>query len=102
MKKIILKRLRLINFKGIKEKTVDFTEHTNKNRIVQSYMEFETCKTCLRENDLRQTNNVVLIHLSDNNSNKELFKKDIQNMLPFTNVETAEKGLDIEFNKFRF
>lgn len=73
-----------------------------KERIVRSHMEFETCENCLRANDLRQTNNVVLIHLSDNNSNAEMFRQEIQNILPYVNVVVAEKGLNIEFNKYRF
>lgn len=73
-----------------------------KERIVRSHMEFETCENCLKENDLRQTNNVVLIHLSDNNSDAEMFRQGIQNILPYVNVAVAEKGLNIEFNKYRF
>lgn len=73
-----------------------------RERIVRSHMEFKTCENCLRENDLRQTNNVVLIHLSDNNSAAEMFRREIQNILPYANVVVAEKGLNIEFNKYRF
>ncbi|MCI8806321.1 MAG: MBL fold metallo-hydrolase [Clostridiales bacterium] len=73
-----------------------------KERIIRSHMEFETCEKCLRENDLRQTNNVVLIHLSDNNSDAKMFRREIQNILPYVNVAVAEKGLNIEFNKYRF
>lgn len=73
-----------------------------KNRIIGSHLEFETCKECLKVNDLRQTNNVVLIHLSNNNSDADIFRREIQEILPLANVVVAEKGLDIEFNKYRF
>lgn len=72
------------------------------NRIIQSHMELETCKSFLKANDLSQVNNIVLIHLSDNNSNSKRFVKEIKEIQPFANVIAAEKNMDIEFNKYRF
>jgi len=72
------------------------------NRIIQSHMEIETCIECLKENDTRQVCNVVLIHLSENNSSEEGFKNRVRNALPYANVYTAKAGLDIEFNKYKF
>ena len=73
-----------------------------KNRIIRSHMELQTCIDCLKANDTRQVCNVVLIHLSDINSNAEDFKRKIQNIMPFSDVYIAEKGLDVEFNKYKF
>lgn len=73
-----------------------------KNRIIQSHMELETCLDCLRENDTRQVNNVVLIHLSGNNSDERLFKNEVEKILPFANVYVASKGLSITFDKYSF
>lgn len=73
-----------------------------KNRILESHMEIQTCIDCLKANDTRQVCNVVLIHLSGNNSNAENFKAKVQNIMSFSNVYIAEKGLDIEFNEYSF
>ncbi len=69
-----------------------------RNRVLTSHMEIETTKGFLRANDLRKVNNVVLLHLSEGNSNAMLFRKEIQE-LTGKSVHVAEKGLDIELNK---
>ena len=72
-----------------------------RNRVIQSHMSLETCKDVLRANDLTGVNNIVLIHLSDGNSNAELFKSEIVN-LTGKNVHVAESGMVINFNKTPF
>jgi phosphoribosyl 1,2-cyclic phosphodiesterase len=69
-----------------------------RNRVLESHMEFETTKGFLKANDLSKVNNIVLIHLSDGNSNAPLFKREVQE-LTGKSVYIAEKGLNIEFNK---
>lgn len=71
------------------------------NRLLESHMSFKTCKEALLANDLRKVNNIVLIHLSDGNSNSEEFKKDIHEATGKT-VHIADKGLKINFNKQPF
>lgn len=44
-----------------------------KDRIYNSHMSFETCCNFLLANDLSEVRNIVLIHLSDSNSDEELF-----------------------------
>lgn len=90
--------------KEILERNIEqgFVPIALKERVIQSHFEFENCKNCLKENNLRQVNNVVLIHLSNQNSDARKFKDEIQNILPFANVFVANKGLEIEFNKYRF
>ena len=72
------------------------------NRIIQSHMEIETCIECLKKNDTRQVCNVVLIHLSGDNSNEEDFISRVRKVMPFADIYTAKAGLDIEFNKCKF
>lgn len=72
------------------------------NRIIQSHMEIETCIDCLKENDTGQICNVVLIHLSGDNSNEKAFKSRVQKAMPFSDVHIAKAGLNIEFNKYKF
>lgn len=67
------------------------------DRIVKDHMSLETCKDYLSKNDLSKTRNIVLIHLSDSNSNAEQFKKEVHEL---TNkpIYIAEKGLEIDLD----
>jgi len=69
-----------------------------RNRIFKSHMNLDTCKELLQANDLSQVNNIVLIHLSDSNSNAAQFKKEIT-AITGKQVHIAEAGLTIPFNK---
>lgn len=72
-----------------------------RDRLLESHMSFETCQEALQANDLSKVNNIVLIHLSDGNSNAEEFKRDIHRATGKT-VHVADKGLRIPFNKCPF
>jgi phosphoribosyl 1,2-cyclic phosphodiesterase len=70
-----------------------------RDRVIQSHMNFKTCKGLLKANDLSQVNNIVLIHLSESNSDAAMFKNEISK-LTGKHVHIAEAGLVIEnFNK---
>lgn len=75
--------------------------YSHYNRLLESHMSFDTCLDALLANDLSKVNNVVLIHLSDGNSNAEEFKRDIHRATGKT-VHVADKGLKIPFNKTPF
>jgi phosphoribosyl 1,2-cyclic phosphodiesterase len=72
-----------------------------RNRVIQSHMEIDTTAGFLKANDLKGVNNIVLLHLSEGNSNAHAFKKRIQDVTGKT-IYVAEPGLDIEFNKQAF
>ncbi len=73
-----------------------------RNRVLQSHMSLDTCKQLLKANDLSQVNNIVLIHLSDSNSNAEQFKREIESCSG-KNVHVADAGVVIEnFKKSPF
>jgi len=72
-----------------------------RNRVLQSHMSLETCKDFLKANDLTQVNNIVLIHLSDGNSNAAVFKQEIKD-LTCKNIHIADRGMEIEFDKTPF
>ncbi len=55
----------------------------------------------LKANDLRQVNNIVLIHLSDSNSDEKQFVKEITE-LTYKNVCAAVNGMEIDFKKTPF
>lgn len=67
-------------------------------RLVDSHMELNTCKRVLSENNLSDVSNIVLLHLSDNNSEEALFVSHIQRMTGKV-VHTAKKDTKIILNK---
>lgn len=65
-----------------------------RDRIIESHMSLETTCELLSKNDLTKTNNIVLIHLSDTNSNARKFQETVSNQTAKT-VTVAENGLNI-------
>jgi len=72
-----------------------------KNRTINSHMSYETCCSTLIANDLSLVQNIVLIHLSDRNSDANMFRHGICE-LTNKNVYIADSGLEIELNKTPF
>jgi phosphoribosyl 1,2-cyclic phosphodiesterase len=72
-----------------------------RNRTLQSHMSYDTCLKALLANDLSAVNNIVLIHLSDRNSNAKEFEDGIREATGKT-VHVASKGMILEFNKTPF
>jgi phosphoribosyl 1,2-cyclic phosphodiesterase len=72
-----------------------------RNRILKSHMSLENCLTTLSANDLSKVNNIVLIHLSDSNSNEIEFKSSVENATG-KSVTVANNGTSINFNKTPF
>lgn len=70
-------------------------------RVLSSHMELQTTKNMLRANDLSQVVNIVLLHLSDSNSNAGLFKREIE-AATGRMAHIADKGLEISLNKEGF
>lgn len=71
------------------------------DRTLQSHMSLDTCLEALQANDLRKVNNIVLIHLSDGNSNAEEFKTAVHSATGKT-VTVADKGIKMTINKTPF
>ena len=72
-----------------------------KNRILKSHMSLNTCKETLLANDLSQVQKIVLIHLSDSNSDERKFKKVIEEATGKI-VHVANNNQILEFNKNPF
>lgn len=51
-----------------------------KKRLLQSHMSLKTVKDFLRANDLSQVREIWLLHLSDNNSDADRFKREVQEL----------------------
>ena len=63
-----------------------------RDRTLQSHMSYDTCISALKANDLTMCKNIVLIHLSDRNSNAKEFREGVvRNFGKPTYI--AQKGL---------
>lgn len=77
-------------------------EHTNYEHVVKGHMELQTTLDFLRANDSPDLRNVVLLHLSDSNSDEKIFAKRAKEAVPGANVYIADAGLEVEVNKEPF
>lgn len=68
------------------------------DRIKRSHFSLQNCIEMLKKNDLSQVHNIVLIHLSDGNSDAKRFKKEVQEATGrITHI--AEPGLSLSLNQ---
>ncbi len=84
--------------KDLMDKAVDKgLHHILADRIVNDHMSLETCLEYFKVNNLTNTREIVLIHLSDGNSNAEQFKQEVHKA---TKKDTyiAEKGLELDLS----
>lgn len=68
-----------------------------RNRILKSHFSIQNCKDMLAANDLSKVNNIVLIHLSDGNSNEAQFYNEVYEQTG-KNVTVASNGTLINFD----
>lgn len=73
----------------------------HEERVRRSHMSLEKCIEWLGLMDLSLVNNIVLAHLSSQNSDSGLFKTKVEQKFA-KNVYVANKKLNIEFNKLPF
>lgn len=72
-----------------------------RHRTMMSHMSLKTCIEMLRSNDLKNVSQVVLIHLSNQNSDEDRFRNEVSLSIG-KRVVVAKKGLDIPFNRTPF
>jgi len=72
-----------------------------RKRVLESHMELGTFKEFLSANDLSKVNNIVLIHLSDGNSNARKFKQEIED-LTGKSVHVADSGMELNISQTPF
>lgn len=65
-----------------------------RDRLLHSHMEMQTAKDIIKANDLSNVKELILLHLSDNNSNSELFKAEIEKVSGKP-VYIAKNGLEL-------
>jgi len=72
-----------------------------RKRLLYSHMELETTKRLVLNHDLTQVNNIILLHLSSENSNANLFKKEIEEATGKV-VYVANRGLKINIDEMPY
>lgn len=72
-----------------------------KNRLLESHFSLDNVKGFLKANDLTEVRKIILIHLSDGNSDARRMVAEIQEL---TKIETvaAEAGMEIELSLYPF
>jgi phosphoribosyl 1,2-cyclic phosphodiesterase len=70
--------------------------HTRGKRVLLTHMELESCKATLELNDLSEVRNIVLAHLSPDNSDPDRFRDEVAE-LTGKYVVIAGKGTTISF-----
>jgi phosphoribosyl 1,2-cyclic phosphodiesterase len=68
-----------------------------KPRLMQTHMEFETCKGVIRSLDISKLRNIVLIHLSSGNSHEERFITEITGEFGVKTI-AGNKEVNINFD----
>lgn len=72
-----------------------------RDRIIESHQSLETCIKFLKNNDLGKVNNIVLIHLSDSNSDETMFELDVLDAVKIR-PHIAHAGMEIDFDLYPF
>jgi phosphoribosyl 1,2-cyclic phosphodiesterase len=72
-----------------------------RNRTIQSHFSYQHCIEALQANDISAVNNIVLLHLSDGNSDARAFVEGIR-AATGKRICVAEPGLVLPFNKTPF
>lgn len=72
-----------------------------RNRTIQSHLSIETLLEIIRANDMANVRNILLIHLSPDNSDAEEFERIVREETG-TNVIAARPGITININKQPF
>lgn len=75
--------------------------YKRKERVFKSHMSLKTTKETLLANNLEQVNNIILLHLSAENSNPKEFKRVIEEATG-KRVTIAKRGVEILINKTPF
>lgn len=73
----------------------------HQDRVEHSHMSIQNTLKLLENTDLSAVNNIILIHLSDGNSNAKNFKSKVESQTAKT-VYIADKGLELSFDRTPF
>jgi len=77
-------------------------DNPNFDHVIKGHMDLQTTLDFLYTNANPSLMNVVLLHLSDSNSDSEMFYAKAKEVVPRANVYVADAGMEIELNKKPF
>lgn len=66
-----------------------------RDRVLENHLSLQICKDVLRNNDLSRVNNIILLHLSESNSDAIRFESEIRELTGKT-VHVAVPGLVVD------
>jgi phosphoribosyl 1,2-cyclic phosphodiesterase len=72
-----------------------------RERLLNSHMELGTTAEVMRQNDLQDVQNIILLHLSERNSDAVRFRNEIM-MASGKTVYVARQGLELELSNFPY
>lgn len=94
------------NFKNINNVMIEcnWSKETliDRDHNYKYHLSLDKCISILKKIDMKNVNNIVLIHLSNINSNKNMFVQRVKEETHIRNVFAADKIKTIEFNKNAF
>nr|DAF67680.1 MAG TPA: YycJ-like protein [Caudoviricetes sp.] len=70
---------------------------SQRDRLLTSHMELETCKEYLKSSDLSNVNNIVLLHLSKDNGDEPLFVDEVEKATGKV-VYAGKRGLTLDMD----
>lgn len=88
----------LISCNYIKD-NLDDENLAKRNHVLRGHMELETVKEFIKANASDNLQNVILCHLSEQNSDAERMVAEVQKIVPWANVCVAERGSEVELRK---
>lgn len=76
-------------------------EHARVDRLLKTHMELTTTKKFIIANKTAHLDNIILIHLSDSNSDEQIFRETIQGVVGNdVKVYIADNGLEVKLDLF--
>jgi phosphoribosyl 1,2-cyclic phosphodiesterase len=72
------------------------------DRVRRSHLSIQNCIKFLKRHDLSECRNIILIHLSDSNSDEKRFVEMVKKEFPFVEVTAARKDQIVNINKNPF
>ena len=80
---------------------MESTNNPKRNHVLTGHMSIDTAVEFLKANTSPALRNVVLLHLSESNSDESQFKAAAETVVDCP-VYVADKGLEVELRKFPF
>ena len=88
----------LISCNYIKENLSD-VNNPKFRHVINGHMELETVKQFIKANNSSALQNVILCHISKDNSDIDKMVAEVKKVAPLANVCVAERGLEVELRK---